>query len=136
MPTKIILQNVPTGYQTIISNERNAILGDEPLKIGGTDLGLSPTELLLCAIGMCKATTIRHIARKNGWDIKDVKAELTQEVARGENGKLATRVTTAVKIEGNITEEQKVELYKQAERCYVVRMIENQWEMEHIEELK
>ncbi len=53
MPTKIKIKNIPTGYQSIISNGKHSIVGDEPIPSKGTDLGLSPTELLLAGISMC-----------------------------------------------------------------------------------
>lgn len=136
MATKINIKNLPSGYQSIITNGKHTVIGDEPTTSKGTDLGLSPTELVLSGLGMCKVATVRFIARKNGWDIRDVNAELSQIVKKGENGKLLTTVQTQINIEGDITEEQKKELLKQADACYVHRMIEGDWNIEHVEELQ
>lgn len=130
MATNIKLKNLPTGYQTIISNGRHSIIGDEPINSKGTDLGFSPTDLILSSIGMCKVATVRFIARRNGWEIGNVEAELGQVVKRGENGKLSTTVNVAISIEGDITEEQRTELLNQADACYVHRMIEGEWNIE------
>lgn len=130
MATNIKLKNLPTGYQTIISNGRHSIIGDEPINSKGTDLGFSPTDLILSSIGMCKVATVRFIARRNGWEIGNVEAELDQVVKRGENGKLSTTVNVAILIEGDITEEQRTELLNQADACYVHRMIEGEWNIE------
>ncbi|MCI4443620.1 MAG: OsmC family protein [Lentimicrobium sp.] len=62
----------------MISNGRHSIIGDEPINSKGTDLGFSPTDLILSSIGMCKVATVRFIARKNGWKIGNVEAELDQ----------------------------------------------------------
>lgn len=130
MPTKIKLKNLPIGYQTIISNGSHSIIGDEPINSKGTDLGFSPEDLILSSIGMCKVATVRFISRKNGWEIGNVEAELSQVVKRGENGKLSTTVNVAISIEGVITEEQRTELLNQADACYVHRMIEGEWNIE------
>ncbi len=130
MATNIKLKNIPTGYQTIISNGRHSIIGDEPINSKGTDLGFSPTDLILSSIGMCKVGTVRFIARKNGWEIGNVEAELDQVVKRGQNGKLFTTINVAISIEGDITEEQRTELLNQADACYVHRMIEGDWNIE------
>ncbi|MBM6499779.1 OsmC family protein [Flavobacterium macrobrachii] len=130
MPTNIKIKNLPTGYQTIISNGRHSILGDEPITSKGTDLGFSPIDLILSSIAMCKVATVRFIARRNNWEIGNVDAELDQVVKRGENGKLLTTIKVAISIEGNITEEQKTELLNQADACYVHRMIEGDWNIE------
>ena len=66
MATNIKLKNLPIGYQTIISNGRHSIIGDEPINSKGTDLGFSPTDLILSSIAMCKVATVRFIARRNG----------------------------------------------------------------------
>ncbi|MCS5490897.1 OsmC family protein [Algoriphagus limi] len=135
MATEINLKNLPEGFQTIISNGKHAILGDEPIKSKGTDLGFAPTELVLAGLGMCKVATIRYIARLKGWEIRDVNARLSQEVNRGENKKLSTRVKVRIDIEGNITEEQRQELLSQADNCYVHRLIESDWHIENATDL-
>lgn len=137
MATKITLKNLPTGYQTLITNGKHALVGDEPVASKGTDLGFSPPEFLLTALATCKASTVRYIARRNNWEIGDVDAELEQTVKRGEGGKLSTSVKVAIKINGgNLTEEQKTELLKQADACYVHRMIEGDWNIESAVELE
>lgn len=130
MATKINLKNLPIGYQTVISNGRHAILADEPEKSKGTDLGFSPEDLILSSIGMCKAATVRYIARQKNWEIGEVNAELEQVVTR--NGReLSTHIKVKISIEGDLREEQKQELLKQADRCYVHRMIEGDWNIEN-----
>lgn len=134
MATFIKIKNLPEGYQSIISNGTHSIIGDEPVKSKGTDLGLSPSELLLSGLAMCKVATIRFIARKNNWEIGEVKAELSQEVKRGTDG-MKTNIKVAIHIEGHISQEQKEELLKQADNCYIHRQIMGEWNIEHATEL-
>ena len=135
MATQIKIKNIPTGFQSIISNGTHTIIGDEPIKSNGTDLGLSPPDLILAGLAMCKVATVRHIARKKGWEIRDVDAELSQKVRRGVEGKLTTNVAVAIKIEGDITDEQRAELIKEADACYIHRMIEGDWNIDSAVEL-
>lgn len=130
MGKKITIKNIPTGYQSFISNGKHSVLGDEPETSKGTDLGFSPEDFILSSLAMCKVATVRYIARKNNWEIRDVDAQLEMDVKRGEAGKLSTNVTVAIKIEGDITEDQKIELLKQADACYIHRMIEGEWSIE------
>ncbi|MBK5209767.1 MAG: hypothetical protein JJE44_09730 [Flavobacteriaceae bacterium] len=65
MPITIKVKNLPTGYQTIISNGRYSLIGEEPTSSKGTDLGFSPTDLILSGIVMCKIVSVRFIARRN-----------------------------------------------------------------------
>ena len=126
MSTKIALKNLPQGYQTVISNGKHTIVGDEPIASKGTDLGFSPEDLLLAALGACKVSTVRFIARKNGWTIGNVDAELEMKSERKQDG-LHTRVDVRITIEGDLTEEQRLELLRQADRCYVHRVITGEW---------
>jgi putative redox protein len=135
MGKKINIKNLPTGYQSVITNGRHAIVGDEPVASAGTDLGFSPEDLILSSIAMCKLATVRYIARKNKWEIGEVDGEFELNVKRGEAGKLSSHVTAKIKIEGNLTAEQKTELLKQADACYVHRMIEGEWNIENAVEL-
>jgi len=128
MATEIKVKNIPTGYQTFISNGRQAIIGDEPIPSKGTDLGFSPVDLILAGISMCKVATIRNVARRKGWQIGDVDAQLSQVVKRGKGGALTTSVNSSIEIEGDITEEQKAYLIKEADNCYVTRMVRGEWE--------
>ncbi|MBY0536590.1 MAG: OsmC family protein [Chitinophagaceae bacterium] len=131
MPTKISVKNLPKGYQSIITNGTHSIVGDEPLLSKGTDLGLSPTEMVLSGLAMCKVSTVRFIARKNNWEIRDVKANLEQIVTKGDGG-LKTTVTINLSIEGDLTAEQKDELIKQADRCYIHRILNGEWDIQPI----
>jgi len=101
MATQIKIKNLPEGYQSIISNGKHSIIGDEPLSSNGTNLGLGPSELVLSGLAMCKVATVRYIARKNGWSIGNVEAILTQEVKKEITG-LKTNVKVEIKIEGEI----------------------------------
>jgi putative redox protein len=126
MATKINIKNLPIGYQSVISNGKHSIVGDEPVSSKGTDLGFSPEDLILSALSACKVSTVRFIARKNGWEIGNVDANLEMKVER-KDGILHTHVEVNIQIEGDITEEQRHELLQQADRCYIHRMIKGEW---------
>jgi putative redox protein len=135
MAKKINIKNIPIGYQSFITNGRHALVGDEPTTSKGTDLGFSPEDFILSSLAMCKVATVRFIARKNNWNVRDVDGELEMTVTRGEGGKLSTHVKVAIKIEGDITPEQEAELLRQADKCYIHRMIEGAWHIENAIEM-
>ena len=127
MATEIKIKNIPTGYQSIISNGKHTIIGDEPIAVKGTDLGMTPTQLVLAGISMCKVATIRNVARRKGIEIGEVDAELTQVAKRNADGTFTTEVNSAIKIDGNISEEQREMLIKEADNCYVTRLVRGDW---------
>jgi putative redox protein len=130
MATRIHIKSLPQGYQSIISNGKHSIVGDEPLSSKGTDQGFSPEDLILAALASCKVATVRFIARKKGWEIRDVDANLELLVKRNPDRSLASQVKVNLKIEGDLTEEQRAELFLEADNCYVHRMINGEWNIE------
>jgi putative redox protein len=133
MAAKINIKSLPIGYQSIISNGHHSIVGDEPIASKGTEQGFSPEDLILAALSACKVSTVRFIARKKGWEIRDVDAQLELSVKRNPDRSLVSTVNVAIHIEGDLTEEQRAELLHEADYCYVHRMIEGEW---HIGEAK
>ena len=127
MATEIKIKNLPIGYQSIISNGKHTIVGDEPVNVKGTDLGMTPTQLVLAGISMCKVATIRNVARRKNIEIGNVDAELSQVAKRNTDGTFTTEVISAIKIEGDITEEQKAMLIEEADNCYVTRLVKGDW---------
>lgn len=129
MATEIKAHSLEAGYQTVLANGRHAFIGDEPVKSNGTDLGFSPSELVLAGLAMCKTATVRYIARKNGWSVSDVKASLTQEVKRSESG-LEAHVKVQLDIAGDLTEEQRLTLLCEADKCYIHRLLNGEWKIQ------
>jgi putative redox protein len=106
-------------------------VGDEPLTSKGTDLGFSPEDLILASLAACKVATVRFIARKKGWTIRDVDARLELSVKRNPDRSLASTVKVQLEIEGDLSDEQRAELVREADACYVHRMIKGEWEIEN-----
>jgi putative redox protein len=128
MGTKISIKNLPDGYQSLVGNGKHTIVADHLVESGGTDLGMSPGDLLMSSLAHCKVLTIRHLARKKNWPVDEITAQLEYEVARGEGRHLATKVYVSIQITGNITEDQRAELLKRADDCQVQRMLKGEWE--------
>ena len=135
MATEIKIKNLPIGFQSIITNGKHSIVGDEPIKSRGTDLGLAPTELVLAGLAMCKVATVRHIARKKGWEIGNVEGHLEQKVG-GRRNALRMDVKVRLEIEGDLTDEQRAELLYEADNCYIHRMLKGEWNIEAAQEVE
>ena len=127
MATEIKIKNIPEGYQSIITNGKHTIIGDEPEEVKGTDLGMSPTELLLSGISMCKVATIRNVARRKGIEIGEVNAHLSQVAKRNADGTFITTVDSEISIEGNLSDKERKLLIHEADNCYVTRVVRGEW---------
>ena len=70
---------------------------------------------------MCKVElSVLLLAKKLG--DRECNSRTSAKVARGE-GRLKTTIQIKMIIEGNLSEEQKEELIKQADRCYIHRLL-------------
>jgi putative redox protein len=57
-------------------NCRQALVTDEPERLGGKDHGPAPHELLPAMLAACAATTVEIYARKRGWHIGQVAVDV------------------------------------------------------------
>ncbi len=82
---------------------------------------------------MCKVATVRNVCRRNGWEIGNVEAEVTQKVIKKPDGSFKTKINSVISIEGDITEEQRSLLIKEADNCYITRLVAGEWEFKESE---
>ena len=85
---------------------------------------------------MCKVATIRNVARRKGWEIGEVDAQLEQTAVRQPNGSFKTIVASNIQIQGNLTEAQRELLVQEADNCYVTRLVRGEWEFQESAQLE
>ena len=65
--------------QDINVGPKHHLLADEPLSYGGTDLGLTPYQLLSSGLGACTNMTIRMYARRKKWPLTHITVDVTHD---------------------------------------------------------
>ena len=106
----------------IESPSGNVVISDEPLEMGGRDLGFSPTELLASSLAACTSATLRMYADRKGWDLKEVKLEIDLDWDDNAN---KTVINRRIQLLGNLDETQRERLFKVANACLVHKMLTN-----------
>lgn len=110
----------------------HAQLSDEPTSYGGSNLGPTPYDLLLMALGSCTSMTIRMYANHKKLALDDVKIRLNHERihsddcsdCEGLTGKIE-KITREIELKGDLTEAQRKRLIEIADRCPVHLSLEN-----------
>jgi putative redox protein len=94
------------------------IPADEPREAEGDDTGPEPHELLLAALGACSSMTVKLYADRKGWPLRSVEVRLT-----GQSAEAGYRIERSLRLEGDLTDEQKARLVEIAEKCPVARTL-------------
>lgn len=107
----------------IQSGSGHYITGDEPIELGGGNLGFSPDELLCAALASCTSATLRMYADRKQWPLEGVEVEVSIERMPG--GK-ETNFVEKINLKGNINAEQRERLMDIAGKCPVHKTLTNQ----------
>lgn len=107
--------------------ENQTLIIDEPKEVGGDGAGPDPYTLLLSALGGCISMTVTLYARRKGWPLSQVTVRLRLqrihakdcvECEQSTEG-YVHRIERAVKVEGDLSEEQRTRLQEIAHKCPV-----------------
>ncbi|AEA45235.1 OsmC family protein [Fluviicola taffensis] len=104
----------------------NVVISDEPLEMGGKDLGFSPTELLASALAACTSATLRMYADRKEWDLQEVKLEVDLD---WDEKASKTVINRKMQLFGNLDQKQRDRLFKIANACPVHKMLSNSIEI-------
>ncbi len=102
----------------IAIGEKFYLTADEPLEVGGDDGGPTALDFVLAGLGSCKAITIKMYAERKGWELTDVKVDVTHQKINNQY-----QIFASLHLEGNLTEEQKLRLLEIANKCPVHKIL-------------
>lgn len=104
---------------------------DEPTGVGGSDLGPTPYEALLGALGGCTAMTLRMYADRKSWPLEGVEVRLRQARSHEPDCEICAtdevgphRVERQIELAGPLTDEQRQRLMQIADRCPLKQTLE------------
>jgi putative redox protein len=127
-PVSVIMRG--NTYTADIYTSDHHLIGDEPLSVGGNNLGPTPFDFLLTALGACTAMTLRMYIRRKKWEVTDIQVHLSSE--RVED---AFQINRALKVQGNIDDAQFKRLNEIADKCPVHKVLHGEitvkdWDMQ------
>ncbi|MGH7587527.1 MAG: bifunctional alpha/beta hydrolase/OsmC family protein [Gemmatimonadota bacterium] len=118
------------GYTVEILTYRHRLHADEPEEKGGADRGPNPYEILLAALGACKAITVRMYADRNGWPLLRTIYRLHHDRIHAEDcadcetkeGRI-DEIQAELQFVGPLSEGQRERLLEIADKCPVHRTL-------------
>jgi len=112
--------------QDITINARHQLVADEPISMGGTDLGPSPYQLMSAALGACTAMTLRLYANHKKLPLTHVVCDMTHNKTHlvdsqqlGAGRPQVDVFTRRIRMDGELTDEQRAALLRMADKCPV-----------------
>ena len=118
-------------FLTTVDSRTHALHADEPLSLGGRDLGMTPYELLLASLSTCMAITMRMYANRKGWPLEEAHIQLRTAPSRDPDREVriagvrnVTRIERRIELTGPLAEEQRQRLLEIADRCPIKRNLE------------
>jgi putative redox protein len=111
------------GLQVLITAGPARFVADEPVEIGGLDLGPTPHDLVCAGLAACTAQTLRLYARRKDWPLGPVKIRVTHR--RDINARPVDIFDRVLTLGGDLDDEQRQRLMEIAELCPVHKLLTN-----------
>jgi len=119
------------GFTSEIKTPFHHLIADEPKKMGGMNLGPTPYDLLMAALGTCTVMTLKMYAQRKKWDLEEVVVFLDHDKIHKqdsehfeEKGAKVSRFNRFLEIKGELDQNQKKKLLEIANKCPVHRTLQ------------
>lgn len=106
---------------------------DEPIEAGGADVGPTPYDLLLAALGACTSMTVGMYARRKEWPLESVTVRLRHSRIHAEDCAtcdtkegMLDRIERDMHFTGALTDEQSAKLLEISNKCPVHRTLSSE----------
>ena len=109
-----------------VASDDHAWFSDEPIAVGGDNLGPDPYEQLLSSLGTCTSMTLRMYVNHKGWQVDDIQVELKHSRQHIQDCEQPDKklckielIEKLITITGQLDEKQLKRLTEVADRCPV-----------------
>lgn len=123
----------PTGFTTDIVAGAHRLMADEPVAVGGAEMGPTPYDYLLAALGACTAMTLRMYADRKKWPLGSVGVNLKHSKIHAQDCRecdtvkgYVDRIERELELDGPLDDSQRERLLEIADRCPVHRTLRSE----------
>ena len=128
----VIVREIDKKFTREIVTAHHRLISDEPIKMGGADIGVNPYELLLAALGSCTSMTLRMYANHKKLDLQEIEIELFHSrvhaddcVACDKQEALVDKISRIIKLKGQLNDQQRKRMLEIANQCPVHKTLKN-----------
>ena len=130
MARNVSVSSGPLKYAQAVSVGAHVFQADEPVDVGGGDVGPNPQELLMASLGACTNITAQMYAERHQWPLKAVQslasfARVPTENPAGSDAPIGMvdRIELEISFVGGLSQEQEQRLLEIVSRCPIHRML-------------
>ena len=133
----VMVRELDKKFTREILTYQHRLISDEPIAMGGTNLGFNPYELLLAALGSCTSMTLRMYANHKQIDLQEIRVVLhhnrihAEDCANCDKSTPTTdKIIRKIQLIGNLDEQQRARLLEIANQCPVHKTLKSRIEVE------
>ncbi len=122
----VLVEERNASFTQNVSSDSHFWLADEPLSVGGNNLGPDPYEHLLAALGTCTSMTLRMYARHKNLPLNNIRVQLRHSRQHGEDCQHCDEqharvevIEREITLSGELEQAQRERLLEIADRCPV-----------------
>ena len=132
-PGQVLVEEKNHAFLRNIITESHQFPSDEPIRVGGSNLGPTPYDLLLASLGSCTSMTLRMYANQKKLNVTKIDVQLRHDRVHNEDCQncidskfVQDVIYRELTIEGNLTDQQRQRMLEIADRCPVHRTLHNE----------
>jgi putative redox protein len=112
-------QQAPMRHEIRIG--QNSIATDLAIELGGDSSGPSPHDLYDAALGACKALTVLLYAKRKKFPVEGIEVSVERDASQEATG--TYRLSTELRLTGDLSTAQREELARVAHKCPIQRLM-------------
>ncbi len=130
---EVVSRTFGDGFRTDVKAGKHALIADEPVAVGGSDVGPTPYDFLAAALATCTSMTLRMYARHK-------KIELKSATVRVKHGRVHAddcvdceqdegmihEFRRELRLDGDLTPAQRLRMIEIADRCPVHKTLHSE----------
>jgi putative redox protein len=116
-----VASETPEGFRHSVQIGEHALHTDLPVAAGGENSAPDPHDYFDAALAACKALTLKLYAQRKGIPLSGLNVEVQRDASQEQKGAYGIKVKLT--LHGDLSDAQREELHRVADRCPVHKLM-------------